>query len=138
MTSLQVSVGKNKIKDGIILPLNETIVKPKINFRHEREKYYTIIMVDPDAPAKYWLHWLIINNKEVVANYEAPNPPKDHGLHRYFFYLLEQPNILKKEDVQNYIGEKILAERGYFNFGDFSNYYQLKNIDVTYFRTENK
>ncbi|XP_038070607.1 uncharacterized protein LOC119739666 isoform X2 [Patiria miniata] len=33
----------------------------------EDNKYYTLVMVDPDAPASrgqaYWLHWLVINIK---------------------------------------------------------------------------
>lgn len=57
-----------------------------------------LLMSDPDAAAKSWLHWLITNipgeasditEGQVVVNYTGPSPPS--GTHRYIFTLYEQP-----------------------------------------------
>lgn len=135
MNNFQVTIGNRVIENGIILSLEESQGKPHINFRHKRGKNYTIVMIDPDAPAKHWLHWLIINNNEVVADYQPPNPPPRHGLHRYQFCLLEQPNALSRSSIKSYLGN-ILEERGNFNYVEFKDRFQLKDIICTYFQTE--
>jgi phosphatidylethanolamine-binding protein (PEBP) family uncharacterized protein len=87
----------NKIRvSGQALTKSETQVQPKVHFKGEQGSMYTLIMSDPDAPAKDWLHWLVINNngktKETIQSYEGPNPPS--GTHHYIFYLCEQPTKL--------------------------------------------
>jgi len=62
---------------------------------------YTLICWDPDAQAKSWLHWLIVNcssgslkNGVHVMNWSPPTPPKGSGLHRYIFGLFQQSGTL--------------------------------------------
>ena len=80
-----------------------------------RAKSLALIVDDPDAPAKIWVHWLVCNialEKQIVENsspgieglndsgdtgYSGPCPPS--GLHRYFFrlYALDTKLELEKD-----------------------------------------
>ena len=82
-------------------------------------KTLAIIVDDPDAPSKVWVHWLIWNlpakipltkikeselagiegiNDFKEIGYIGPCPPKDSGDHRYFFkvYALNSQIELKQ------------------------------------------
>jgi phosphatidylethanolamine-binding protein (PEBP) family uncharacterized protein len=48
---------------------------------------FYIVMYDPDAPARDWIHW-IATNKEDILPYEGPQPPPGTGVHRYMFALV--------------------------------------------------
>jgi hypothetical protein len=61
---------------------------------------YTILCWDPDAPARAWVHWLVVNctggggagsvkSGEVIAPWTPPAPPPGTGQHRYIFGLFE-------------------------------------------------
>ncbi len=87
---------------------------PEVNF--SGSGLYTLIMWDPDARAKSWLHWLIINAEEgdvkrgeVIMNYAPPSPPS--GTHSYYIAMYSQAGPLKLEEKP--------AERGYFNVDNF-------------------
>lgn len=67
-------------------------------------EYYTLLMVDPDAPSRLLpilrenLHWLVINIRgsdvttgQTIAEYMAPSPGFGTGLHRYVFLAFKQP-----------------------------------------------
>jgi phosphatidylethanolamine-binding protein (PEBP) family uncharacterized protein len=90
-------------------------------------KWYTIMMVDPDALTRetheyrWWLHWLIINNDETIIPYNGPSPP--YGTHRYYIILYEQPNKISLNTTPN---------RKQFNVGAFIK--KLKFVDLTMFR----
>eukprot|EP01084_Bolivina_argentea_P017420 32541_1 len=70
------------------------------------DDYFTLLMVDPDAPSHAeptraeWLHWLIVNipcknddvkcgtnGGNIIKEYKEPSPPKSTGDHRYCIYL---------------------------------------------------
>ena len=84
-------------------------------------------MSDPDAQAKSWLHWLVINipgesreitDGQVIANYVPPTPPS--GLHNYIFTLYEQP-----------AGSLMMAapsERGNFQVKAFEQKFGLRKL----------
>lgn len=137
MDSFKVYIHNKKIIDGMNLSLDTAKIEPSIKFNRNPNKYYTIIMVDPDAPSrnnaylKYWLHLLIINNNFAVKEYEPPSPPKGSGKHRYFIYLYEQQEKLDPNDL------KYIGARNNFNLVDFVERFKLKNIDSVYFETEN-
>ncbi|KAJ8934940.1 hypothetical protein NQ314_013099, partial [Rhamnusium bicolor] len=85
--------------------LTPTQVKdePKVKWDADPEKYYVLLMVDPDAPSREnpiyreINHWLVVNVKgsdistgEVITDYRGSGPPKGSGLHRYIFFIFEQ------------------------------------------------
>ena len=104
--------------------------QPKVNFSGTAGKLYTLIMVDPDAPAADWLHWLVINNddtgskKEQLVPYNPPTPPS--GIHRYIFYLCEQSGPLNI---------KAPTQRGNFNTQNFLRTNKLRIIGKKQFTT---
>ena len=106
-------------------------IKSKIN----PTKYYTIIIVDPDAPTKsnpinkYVIHLLVINNKTTLFDYSPPNPPVNSGPHRYHILVYEQPYELDKSNI------KILS-RVKFNLDKFVETNKLKLFDRFMFKTE--
>lgn len=100
-------------------------------------KSLVLIMDDPDAPNGTWEHWIIFNlsvnmnslpegikqfpagtkfgkNSWGQENYGGPCPPDKQ--HRYFFKLyaldsyLELPNGVSKEEIQQTMKGKIIAE----------------------------
>ncbi|NEO84373.1 MAG: YbhB/YbcL family Raf kinase inhibitor-like protein [Spirulina sp. SIO3F2] len=95
---------------------------------------YVLIVDDPDAPLKTWVHWVVYNlpetqnalpEKDVLSDatqgindfktvaYGGPCPPK--GEHRYFFKLyaldtvLDLPPEAKKADVEKAMQGHVLA-----------------------------
>ena len=94
---------------------------------------YVLLVHDPDAPAKDWLHWLVINipptttsvaeqatptggvvlpNDSNEAQYGGPCPP--NGEHRYFFtvYALDIPELksTSRSQVEASMAGHILAQ----------------------------
>ncbi|XWV25681.1 phosphatidylethanolamine-binding protein-like protein [Tupanvirus soda lake] len=142
MNSFNVVIGNTTIKDGIFIPLDQIVRKPKIRFDRYPDELYTILMVDPDAPSrenpiyKYWLHLLIINNHQKIVSYEPPSPPKNSGKHRYIFYLLKQSDVLNKHQLQIPNINSNNFDRKNFSLDDFINDNDLKIISSVYFETE--
>lgn len=79
--------------------------KPTLKWDAETNAFYTLLLVDPDAPsrqtptAREYRHWAVINipgnstdKGETVFDYIGAGPPKDTGLHRYIFLVYKQPN----------------------------------------------
>lgn len=115
------------------------------------DDYYTLMMVDPDAPsnenpvARYWLHWLVINIKGTdlraghigddyegtITSYRGPTPPPRSGPHRYFFLLFRQEGPLQ--------GIPSPSARAKFDVKEFvKKYFSLSMpIAVNMFTTEN-
>ncbi|AYV84979.1 MAG: hypothetical protein Satyrvirus1_65 [Satyrvirus sp.] len=141
-TSLRVSIGGTKIKDKMVLPLNETQQKPVVTFDKFSSNKYTYVMVDPDAPTKsdakfkYWLHWLVINNNEEVVPFIPPSPPAKSGPHRYFIFLYKQKHGLDKNNLG--IPNEVKENRKNFKLGDFMADNDLEDVGSVYFLTENK
>lgn len=79
--------------------------KPQVTWDAEKGVYYTLLMIDPDAPSREnhpfreVRHWLVVNILETaidsgneVSAYRGSGPPKGTGLHRYIFLVFKQPN----------------------------------------------
>ncbi|XP_018905999.2 protein D3 isoform X1 [Bemisia tabaci] len=80
--------------------------KPQlITWKLEEGKHHTLIFVDADKKNEGvrgenpYLHWLCVNidGPEIlqglnVAKYHPPKPAKDTGVHRFIWFLYEQPN----------------------------------------------
>ena len=80
---------------------------PRLNWMHAPSgtKSFTLIMEDPDAPSGTFTHWVCFNlppnidhlpsgavgaegkNDFQETGYGGPQPPANHGVHRYFFRL---------------------------------------------------
>ena len=84
--------------NGKTLTKRNTASPPQIQFQGNSGKVYTVLMSDPDAPAKSWLHWLVTNipaespsisEGQTIIPYSGPSPPS--GTHRYILTLYEQP-----------------------------------------------
>src|SRR5579885_935004 len=121
MKELSASLNGNFFHNKDIIPFEKTQVQPKLKFNPDN-KYYSIIMVDPDAPSsknpiyKYVLHWLVINNSEIILDFMPPAPPFGSGFHRYYINLFEQPNKIKLDEI---------PERHKFDLESFVQKYKL-------------
>lgn len=107
-------------------------------------KYYTLVMLDPDAPspknwaARSWLHWLVVNIKDAnvesgftVTEYNPPTPPEGSGMHRYVFLLIEQT----KEQTHYFP----ILERKSFDINKYAKENKLGNVaGLSFFKTEHK
>lgn len=141
----------NAIECGGDLKLSrlfDEVPKVKFNthkeFKIGQEKYYTLVMLDPDAPSKKepkfrsWLHWLVINIRDgLVANgtdvmpYMPPTPPKGSGKHRYVFLVFQQEKRQKIVDT--------IKKRSKFSINDYASKNSLSRVaGFTYFTTEAK
>ena len=88
---------------GNLLASIQTRTEPRYNWTSESKNYFTLIMVDPDAPSHILpffgqiLHQMVVNIPSVERFYEgqsifrygAPAPPGT--AHRYLFLVYEQP-----------------------------------------------
>ena len=101
----------------------------------ENAKSLVLIVDDPDAPSKTWVHWVLWNipgNTKTIDenkipndavqgvndfgknNYGGPCPPS--STHRYFFKLyalntfLEIPKSSTKQDIEKAMKNHIIAE----------------------------
>lgn len=134
MTDFSVIIDNVKITDGEIFELTKTQNKPLIKFG-KNGFYYTVAMVDPDAPSaknpiyKYWLHLLTINNNQDVVSFEPPTPPSGSGPHRYYIFLLKQKSKLDENKIN-------ISSRKNFNLGSFIAENDLEIIDNIHFVTE--
>lgn len=92
--------------------------EPSVSWRANNETYYTLIMVDPDAPShanatyRNMLHWLVVNipgnnvtQGETITKYKGPGPSKDSEFHRYVLLTYKQSsmqNVTEPESRKNF------------------------------------
>jgi hypothetical protein len=95
---------------------------------------YAIICWDPDAAAKSFLHWLIVNCKgtdnsdaKVLAKWSPPNPPPGTGEHRYIIGLFEHTKPIELPEI---------TEREKFNPSTFATANGLTAIAYRGFRVK--
>jgi len=115
--------GNTIVNDGIELQLQTVLQPPTYRFDRmglaNKGKFHTLVMVDPDAPAGFWIHQCIydipadnIAYGKTFYEYMPPSPPAGTGKHRYFCILYEQ---------NAEIGEKLVGgKRPYKKYGDFT------------------
>jgi len=133
MSSLEIYLHSKPINDGELFPLSYTLEQPTFNFNYGAGEYYTLVMVDPDAhadyPNRYYLHWMIINNNQIVVPFHHPSPPENTGVHRYYFYLFKQEKYLNHNDQP-------IGNRKNFDLKAFADKYHLKEITNIHFKTQ--
>ncbi|XP_021196602.3 protein D3 [Helicoverpa armigera] len=119
--------------------LTPTQVKdqPTVTWAAKEQEYYTLAMVDPDAPSREhpkfreWHHWLVgnilgtnVGKGEILSDYIGSGPPKGTGLHRYVFLVYKQPekcDFSKVIKLPNNSGDK----RGKFSIAKFAQQFKL-------------
>jgi len=121
-------------------------VNPPIDIEGIPDKAHSLVLIvdDPDAPGKTWVHWLVWNipiTHHIKENslpgeqgwndfnriaWGGPCPPS--GTHRYFFKvyaldsLLELSSKTTKKELERAMGEHILA------FGELVGLYKRKGV----------
>ena len=126
-------------RDGGIIPAEYTCdgdnISPELNFEEvpENAESLALIMDDPDAPSKTFVHWIVWNipptenleKGEPVSypqgktgfgkrDYGGPCPPS--GTHRYFFKLYALDTTLKltsgstKQDLEKVMQNHIIEQ----------------------------
>jgi phosphatidylethanolamine-binding protein (PEBP) family uncharacterized protein len=103
--SKNIKVTNKKVRN---LSKNDTATAPKIDFGNllEKDKYYTLIMHDPDAVNNNHNvnHWIINNIQsnstfDTFLAYKGPHPPPGSGIHKYIFNLYLQPNGISNTKI---------------------------------------
>lgn len=77
--------------------------RPTVTYSADASAYYTLTMIDPDAPTRQHpdisevRHWVVVNipgNKvndgQTLVEYIGSGPPQGTGLHRYIFLVFKQ------------------------------------------------
>uniref|UniRef100_A0A1A9ZSY2 Phosphatidylethanolamine-binding protein n=1 Tax=Glossina pallidipes TaxID=7398 RepID=A0A1A9ZSY2_GLOPL len=121
---------------GAILTPTQTIHPPEIFWEAKPGAYYTLMMIDPDAPSRSsprfrsYQHWLVTNipgdqieKGDIVVGYIGAMPPKHTGLHRYVLLLYKQPHKLIKKET--FVPSNSRNGRFYFNASTFAKKHNL-------------
>jgi len=121
-------------------------INPPLDIEGIPDKAHSLVLIvdDPDAPGKTWVHWLVWNipiTHHIKENsvpgeqgwndfkriaWGGPCPPS--GTHRYFFKvyaldtLLELSSKTTKKELEQAMGEHILA------FGELVGVYKRKGV----------
>ncbi|KIM32584.1 hypothetical protein M408DRAFT_183496 [Serendipita vermifera MAFF 305830] len=122
---LSISCGsESHVEVGTFVEVKKTIQQPLLHVKafHKEERYYTLVMVDPDAPDvrnqtyRTYLHWLVPNirlssttsspisllgSEETSVPYIPPHPQNGTPYHRYCIFLLENPDPQAKIDISS-------------------------------------
>ncbi|XP_010242745.1 PREDICTED: protein HEADING DATE 3A-like [Nelumbo nucifera] len=104
--SLKVSYNSRNVNNSYEFKPSAVVNQPKVEVGgNDLTTFYTLIMVDPDAPnpsnpnQKEYLHWLVCNIPEgttgtmgqEIVSYECPRPTL--GIHRIVFVLFRQHGV---------------------------------------------
>ncbi|KAF6143214.1 hypothetical protein GIB67_035628 [Kingdonia uniflora] len=127
--SLKVTYGSREINNGCEPKPSVVVNQPRVEIGGtDMRTFYTLIMVDPDAPSpsapnlREYLHWLVTDipgstgatfGQEIMC-YESPRPTL--GIHRFAFVLFQQ------------LGRQTVDRPGWrqnFNTKDFAGIYNL-------------
>jgi hypothetical protein len=139
MRPFNIRLGNTDIQDKHFYELHEvnSVKEPVIIFNKNPDKLYTYAMIDISIPLvnKYgkseWLHWLVINNDQVIMDYEPPTPPAESLKHKYYICVYEQEHKIKMPKM---IGSR--ENRLNFSMSNFKNRNKLRCIFNIMFITE--
>ncbi|KAJ8713089.1 hypothetical protein PYW08_008393 [Mythimna loreyi] len=149
VTIMTVLYGHSKfVTSGNILTPTEVKDIPLVSWYYVSDKYYTLVMTDPDAPSRAkptsreWLHWMVVNIPghdltagETIAQYVGAGPGKDSGLHRYVFLVYEQPYKMDFDEPR--LTNRSMANRSLFSVSKFAEKYYLGDpIAGNFFQAE--
>jgi phosphatidylethanolamine-binding protein (PEBP) family uncharacterized protein len=104
---MEIYYNNKQLINNEILKPSETQIKPKVNLFFKSDKYYTLVIYDPDAVGGTYIHWLVtnitnnnINDGKTIIPYKGPAPPPNTGKHRYIFELYQQNSYLNLESME--------------------------------------
>ncbi|XP_057668960.1 protein D3-like isoform X1 [Diorhabda carinulata] len=125
-----------KVNLGNELTPTQVKDEPVVKWTSDDNAFYTVAMVDPDAPSRKEpkvrevLHWLVgnvrgsdIKSGDVIAEYRGSGPPLNTGLHRYIFLIYKQNN--KIEFSEKRIDNRTREGRLNFSIRKFAEKYNL-------------
>lgn len=127
---LSVTLNGRAVQPGAQLERAATVSRPTVSWSVPASgaPYRALLCFDPDAPARSWLHWLVVNctgvapdSGDTVMDWEPPSPPT--GTHRYYLCLFEHEYPLKVATPK---------QRGYFNVRDFLESHGLSPLQLTF------
>lgn len=107
---MEVIYNDKLIKDSEFLKVSDTQIEPNIKLNVDYNKFYSLIMYDPDAVNGTHIHWIRVNitnndirTGNIIIPYKGPAPPANTGKHRYIFELYEQngENNLEETEERN-------------------------------------
>nr|3AXY_A Chain A, Protein HEADING DATE 3A [Oryza sativa Japonica Group]3AXY_B Chain B, Protein HEADING DATE 3A [Oryza sativa Japonica Group]3AXY_G Chain G, Protein HEADING DATE 3A [Oryza sativa Japonica Group]3AXY_H Chain H, Protein HEADING DATE 3A [Oryza sativa Japonica Group] len=140
-TNLKVTYGSKTVSNGLELKPSMVTHQPRVEVGgNDMRTFYTLVMVDPDAPSpsdpnlREYLHWLVTDIPgttaasfgQEVMSYESPRPTM--GIHRLVFVLFQQ------------LGRQTVYAPGWrqnFNTKDFAELYNLGSpVAAVYFNSQ--
>lgn len=84
-------------EDGPLVKREDVQHEPSVSWKETGAGPLTFVCWDPDAVAKSWLHWLVVNatgsdpsSGEEILPWTPPAPPPGPEPHRYIFAVLQQ------------------------------------------------
>lgn len=119
----------------------------------EELKYYTLALIDPDAPtpaqpsSRSWVHWLVVNipgsdieSGTTLRRYVGAFPPSGAGPHRYFFLLMEQRDGPQRFDgavsQANELTAEDMQQRSGWSAAAFAAKHNLRAVGWHHFNAE--
>ncbi|PRP77407.1 putative phosphatidylethanolamine-binding protein [Planoprotostelium fungivorum] len=142
---LQITYGDKEVQTGNHLTKEDAAAEPTVKFfTAEPEAFYTLLMIDPDAPSREdhkfgpWRHWIVTNiagsagdvsGGEKHTPYIGPGPGANTGEHRYTFILFQQQGKQSFRELPN----QERPDRRNFDWKAFVAEHQLKQVGVSFF-----
>ncbi|RZC39023.1 PBP domain containing protein [Asbolus verrucosus] len=127
-----------RVELGQELTPHDVKSQPSVKWDSDPDKFYTLLMIDPDAPSRKYPfvgefnHWLVGNIKEcdlstadIIAEYKGSFPPKYTGLHRYIFLVFEQKDKLTFEEK---VAKDSRLQRMRFSVKKFMKKYEFEKV----------
>lgn len=131
-----VYLGDKSVNLGNELTPADVKEAPSVNWEADSSAYYTLAMVDPDAPSRAQPkfrevnHWLVVNiqgndlnSGDVITGYLGSGPPKGTGLHRYVFLIYKQGGKVNFDEPKTSSTSR--AHRFNFSIRKFAQKYNL-------------
>lgn len=125
-----------KVNFGEELTPRDVKNPPSVTWQSKPDDFYTLVMIDPDAPSKKdpkfgeVNHWLVVNIKgsdvttgNVIKEYLGSGPIYGTGLHRYVFLLYQQKGVLEFDEPRT--RKLSTAHRRHFKVRTFAEKYKL-------------
>ena len=136
-TSVQLPImfGTSRVMNGQLLSQVTTKDAPAVEWDAPTGDFRTLLCFDPDAPARAWCHWLVVNcdggaplSGETLMDWAPPAPPS--GIHRYYVCLFSHTSRVTTEDAP--------TQRGYFKVRPFLEKYGMRPVAYTMFRVKSR